>query len=82
MQLTPDTERKVADLIEWGYGTRSDIIRLAISKFYDSEVAVKLALERMRKEEKREMDKELMESVYSLQRYRVTVKPGDQPGGH
>jgi hypothetical protein len=35
---------------------------------------VNTALDRMYREEKREMDKELMESVYSLQRYRVTVK--------
>jgi len=54
IQLTVDTERKLADLRAWGHGTTTDIIRIAVSKYYDSEVAVKLALEKMRKEEEQE----------------------------
>lgn len=51
IQLTPDTERKLTDLKAWGYGTTTDIVRIAVSKYYDSEVSVKLALEKMRDDE-------------------------------
>lgn len=34
VQLTPATERQVEDLQEWGYGTFTDIVRVAVDFFW------------------------------------------------